>query len=255
MAALRVLVGVKRVIDYAVKVRVAAGGGGVQTQGVKHSLNPFCEIALEEAVRLKEKGAASEVIAVSVGTKASQETLRTALAVGADRAVLLEVGEGQAPGPREVAAALAALARKLQPQLVLLGKQAIDDDCNQTGQMLAAMLDWPQGTFASRLELEPGAVLVEREVDGGLERLRLRLPALLTADLRLNEPRYATLPNIMKAKKKPLEVLAAAELGGTPPDPPRLKILKLEEPPARGGGQKVPDVPALLQGLKQAGRI
>ncbi|XP_074991066.1 electron transfer flavoprotein subunit beta [Calonectris borealis] len=255
MAALRVLVGVKRVIDYAVKVRVAAGGGGVQTQGVKHSLNPFCEIALEEAVRLRERGAAAEVVAVSVGTRACQETLRTALALGADRAVLVEAGEGAAPGPREAAAALAGLVGRLRPQLVLLGKQAIDDDCNQTGQLLAAMLDWPQGTFASRVELEAGAVRVEREVDGGLERLRLRLPAVLTADLRLNEPRYATLPNIMKAKKKPLEVVAASELWGSPPAPPRLRVLKLEEPPARGGGRRVEDVASLLQELKQSGRI
>ncbi|KAM9603367.1 LOW QUALITY PROTEIN: electron transfer flavoprotein subunit beta [Morphnus guianensis] len=256
MAGLRVLVGVKRVIDYAVKVRVAAGGGGVQTQGVKHSLNPFCEIALEEAVRLRERGAAAEVVAVSVGTRACQETLRTALAVGADRGVLVEAGEGAAVGPREAAAALAGLAGRLRPHLVLLGKQAIDDDCNQTGQILAAMLDWPQGTFASRVELEGEWVRVQREVDGGLETLRLRLPAVLTADLRLNEPRYATLPNIMKAKKKPLEVMAASELwGGSLPSPPRLRVLKLEEPPPRGGGQRVEDVPALLERLRSSGRI
>ncbi|GAB0200431.1 electron transfer flavoprotein subunit beta [Grus americana] len=252
MAALRVLVGVKRVIDYAVKVRVA--GGGVQTQGVKHSLNPFCEIALEEGVRLRERGAASDVIAVSVGTRVCQETLRTALAVGADRGVLLEVGEGAAVGPREAAAALAGLVGRLQPHLVLLGKQAIDDDCNQTGQLLAAMLDWPQGTFASRVELEEGAVRVEREVDGGLETLRLRLPAVLTADLRLNEPRYATLPNIMKAKKKPLEIIPASALG-VPLPLPRLRVLKLEEPPARGGGQRVQGVPELLERLRSDGRV
>ncbi|XP_069630778.1 electron transfer flavoprotein subunit beta isoform X3 [Haliaeetus albicilla] len=206
MAGLRVLVGVKRVIDYAVKVRVAAGGGGVQTQGVKHSLNPFCEIALEEGVRLRERGAAAEVVAVSVGTRVCQ---------------------------------------------------AIDDDCNQTGQLLAAMLDWPQGTFASRVEPEGEWVRVQREVDGGLETLRLRLPAVLTADLRLNEPRYATLPNIMKAKKKPLEVVAASEFlgGGSPPAPPRLRVLKLEEPPPRGGGQRVDDVPALLERLRASGCI
>ncbi|XP_064296393.1 electron transfer flavoprotein subunit beta [Phalacrocorax carbo] len=254
MAALRVLVGVKRVIDYAVKVRVAAGGGGVQTQGVKHSLNPFCEIALEEAVRLRERGAAAEVIAASVGTRLCQETLRTALAVGADRGVLVEVGEGAALGPREVAAALAGLVGRLQPQLVLLGKQAIDDDCNQTGQLLAAMLDWPQGTFASRVALEAGAALVEREVDGGLERLRLRLPAVLTADLRLNEPRYATLPNIMKAKKKPLEVVAGSEVG-VPPGPPRLRVLRVEEPPPRKGGRRLDTVPELLERLRSDGRI
>ncbi|KAM4876202.1 electron transfer flavoprotein subunit beta isoform 3-T3 [Sylvia borin] len=254
MAALRVLVGVKRVIDFAVKVRVAPGGAGVQTQGVKHGLNPFCEIALEEAVRLREGGAASEVIAVSVGTRASQETLRTALAMGADRAVLAEVAEGAAPGPREVATALAALVGQLQPHLVLLGKQAIDDDCNQTGQLLAAMLDWPQGTFASRVELEAGWLRVQREVDGGLETLRLRLPAVLTADLRLNEPRYATLPNIMKAKKKPLQVLPAAELG-LPGGSPRLRVLRVEEPPPRAAGEKVDSVEALLGKLRHAGRI
>ncbi|XP_032940354.1 electron transfer flavoprotein subunit beta [Catharus ustulatus] len=254
MAALKVLVGVKRVIDFAVKVRVAPGGAGVQTQGVKHGLNPFCEIALEEAVRLREGGKASEVIAVSLGTKASQETLRTALAVGADRAVLAEVTEGAAPGPLEVASALAALARRLQPQLVLLGKQAIDDDCNQTAQLLAAMLDWPQGTFISRLELESGAVRVQREVDGGLETLRLRLPAVLSADLRLNEPRYATLPNIMKAKKKPLEVIPASDLGVSG-GPSRLKVLQVQEPPARAGGEKVENVETLVEKLRQSGRI
>ncbi|KAM6319716.1 LOW QUALITY PROTEIN: electron transfer flavoprotein subunit beta [Podargus strigoides] len=237
-----------------------AAGGGVQTQGVKHSLNPFCEIALEEGVRLKEGGAASEVIAVSVGTRACQETLRTALAVGADRGVLVDVGEGPAPGPREVAAALAALVGKLRPDLVLLGKQAIDDDCNQTGQLLAAMLDWPQGTFVSRVGLEawpgagpgagPGAVRVEREVDGGLETLRLRLPAVLTADLRLNQPRYATLPNIMKAKKKPLEVMGVGEVGVPSPAPSRLRVLSLAEPPPRAGGEKVESVPALLERLR-----
>ncbi|XP_072776839.1 electron transfer flavoprotein subunit beta isoform X7 [Taeniopygia guttata] len=254
MAALRVLVGVKRVIDFAVKVRVAPGGAAVQTQGVKHSLNPFCEIALEEAVRLREAGAATEVVVATLGTKASQETLRTALAMGADRAVLAELAEGAAAGPREVAVALAALARRLQPQLVLLGKQAIDDDCNQTGQILAAILDWPQGTFASRVSLEPGAVQVQREVDGGLETLRLRLPAVLTADLRLNEPRYATLPNIMKAKKKPLEVVPAADLG-VPAGPPRLRLLQLQEPPPRAGGEKVESVESLLGKLRHAGRI
>ncbi|XP_065510699.1 electron transfer flavoprotein subunit beta [Caloenas nicobarica] len=255
MAALKVLVGVKRVIDFAVKVRVAPGGKGVQTQGVKHALNPFCEIALEEAVRMKERGAAAEVVAVSVGSSACQEALRAALALGADRAVLVRAPEGP-PGPREAAAALAALVATEKPQLVLLGKQAIDDDCNQTGQLLAALLGWPQATSASRVELEPerGAARVTREVDGGLETLRLRLPALLTADLRLNEPRYATLPNIMKAKKKPLEVLDWAALG-LPPPLPRLRVLALEEPPARGGGERVPDVAALVDKLRQCGRI
>ncbi|XP_053908643.1 electron transfer flavoprotein subunit beta [Cuculus canorus] len=254
MAALRVLVGVKRVIDYAVRVRVTPDGGSVQTQGVKHSLNPFCEIALEEAVRLRERGAAAEVIAVSVGTKASQECLRSALAVGADRALLLEAPPEASLGPREVAMALTELSRRLKPNLVLLGKQAIDDDCNQTGQLLAAMLDWPQGTFASRLEVEGEAAKVEREVDGGLETLRLRLPAVLTADLRLNEPRYATLPNIMKAKKKPLEVIPLSDFG-VPAGSPRLRVLRLEEPPARTAGEKVEDAATLIQKLRNCGRI
>ncbi|XP_064904403.1 electron transfer flavoprotein subunit beta [Columba livia] len=255
MAALKVLVGVKRVIDFAVKVRVAPGGLAVQSQGVKHALNPFCEIALEEAVRLRERGAAAHVLAVSVGTSVCQETLRAALALGADRAVLVQLQEGEGPpGPREVAAALGGVVAREKPQLVILGKQAIDDDCNQTGQLLAAMLDWPQATFASRVELEPGAVRVQREVDGGLETLRLRLPALITADLRLNEPRYATLPNIMKAKKKPLEVVEWAGLG-LPPPLPRLRVLALEEPPARGGGERVDDVTALVDKLRQCGRI
>lgn len=229
------------------------GGQGVQTEGVKHSLNPFCEIALEEAVRLKERGAAAEVIAVSVGPPANQETLRTALAMGADRAVLAQVAAGAQVGPREVATVLAALAKSNKADLVLLGKQAIDDDCNQTGQMVAALLDWPQGTFASRVELEEGALRVQREVDGGLETLRLRLPAVVTADLRLNEPRYATLPNIMKAKKKPLQVVPAEELGGAPS--PRLRVLGVAEPPGRQGGARVPDVPALVEQLRQAGCI
>ncbi|KAM9510522.1 LOW QUALITY PROTEIN: electron transfer flavoprotein subunit beta [Guaruba guarouba] len=258
MAPLKVR-GVKRVIDFAVKVRVAPGGRGVQEQGVKHSMNPFCEIALEEAVRLREKGDAAEVIAVSVGTRQSQETLRTALAVGADRAVLVEVpeGGGAAPGPREVAAALRKVVERERPHVVLLGKQAIDDDCNQTGQILAALLGWPQATCISHLSLDPSAhsALLHREVDGGWERLRLRLPALLTADLRLNQPRYATLPNIMKAKKKPLELLPLAELLGTPPPPPRLRVLSLEEPPGRQGGQRVENVAALLERLAAAGRI
>ncbi|XP_030330694.1 electron transfer flavoprotein subunit beta [Strigops habroptila] len=256
MAPLKVLVGVKRVIDFAVKVRVAPGGQGVQEQGVKHSLNPFCEIALEEAVRLREKGDAAEVVVASVGTRQSQEVLRTALALGADRAVLVEVPPGgPALGPREVAAALSRLVARESPHLVLLGKQAIDDDCNQTGQLLAAALDWAQGTFVSRLALEAGAVRVQRELDGGLETLRLRLPAVLSADLRLNQPRYASLPSIMKAKKKPLELLPLPELLGCPPAPPRLRVLRLEEPPGRQGGQRVENVAALLERLAAAGRI
>ncbi|XP_062456893.1 electron transfer flavoprotein subunit beta [Rhea pennata] len=256
MAALRVLVGVKRVIDYAVKVRVRADGAAVQSDGVKHGLNPFCEIALEEAVRLRERGAAREVLAVSVGPPACQETLRAALALGADRALLVAVGPAAAAalGPPDVARLLAALARAERPDLVLLGKQAIDDDCNQTGQMLAALLDWPQGTFASRVEPEgAGAVRVEREVDGGRETLRLRLPAVLTADLRLNEPRYATLPAIMKAKKKRLEETTPAALGVSLR--PGLRVLALAEPPARQPGRRLETVPELLAELRRAGRL
>uniref|UniRef100_A0A8C3NCN7 Electron transfer flavoprotein subunit beta n=1 Tax=Geospiza parvula TaxID=87175 RepID=A0A8C3NCN7_GEOPR len=222
-------------------VRVAPGGG-VHTQGVKHSLNPFCEIALEEAVRLRE-----DILTLSL----PQETLRTALAMGADRAVLAELAEGAAAGPREVATALAALVQKLQPQLVLLGKQPILGRFPRSELVRTGL---PQGTFASRVQLEAGAVLVEREVDGGLETLRLRLPAVLTADLRLNEPRYATLPNIMKAKKKPLEVLPAAELG-VAAGPPRLKVLQVREPPPRAGGERVESVESLLGKLRHAGRI
>ncbi|XP_061224485.1 electron transfer flavoprotein subunit beta [Neopsephotus bourkii] len=264
MAPLKVLVGVKRVIDFAVKVRVAPGGHKVQDQGVKHSLNPFCEIALEEAVRLRERGQANEVIAASVGTRQSQDALRTALAVGADRAVLVEVPEGaEPPGPRQVALALAKLVERERPLLVMLGKQAIDDDCNQTGQILAAILDWPQGTFLSQLDLDPGSgsgsgsgsIRIQREVDGGLERLRLRLPALLTADLRLNQPRYATLPNIMKAKKKPLELLPLEKLLGGPPPASRLRVLRLEEPPVRQGAQRVESVAELVERLAAAGRL
>ncbi|XP_033928210.1 electron transfer flavoprotein subunit beta [Melopsittacus undulatus] len=270
MAPLKVLVGVKRVIDFAVKVRVAPGGHVVQEQGVKHSLNPFCEIALEEAVRMRERGEAAEVIAATVGSRQSQDALRTALALGADRAVLVELpgagpeqgagpgaGPGQGAGPPLVAAALAKLVEREKPQLVLLGKQAIDDDCNQTGQILAAILDWSQGTFLSRLELDPGSssVRIQREVDGGLEQLRLQLPTVLTADLRLNQPRYATLPNIMKAKKKPLEVQPLEQLLGGPVPPPRLRVLRLEEPPVRQGAQRVESVPALLERLAALGRI
>ncbi|XP_064360547.1 electron transfer flavoprotein subunit beta [Dromaius novaehollandiae] len=255
MAALRVLVGVKRVIDYAVKVRVRPDGAGVQSEGVKHSLNPFCEIALEEAVRLRERGAAREVLAVSVGPPACQETLRAALALGADRALLVALPPPAAAilTPWDVARLLAALARRESPDLVLLGKQAIDDDCNQTGQMLAALLDWPQGTFASRVAVEAGAVRVEREVDGGLETLRLRLPAVVTADLRLNEPRYATLPAIMKAKKKRLEETTAAELGVTLGS--GLRVLALAEPPARQPGRRLETTAELLAQLRQSGRL
>nr|XP_020859164.1 electron transfer flavoprotein subunit beta isoform X3 [Phascolarctos cinereus] len=215
MAELRALVGVKRVIDYAVKIRVKPDKTGVVTDGVKHSMNPFCEIAVEEAVRLKEKKLVKEVIAVSCGPKQCQETLRTALAMGADRGIHVEVPESEAErlGPLQVSRVLTALAQKEKAGLVLLGKQAIDDDCNQTGQMTAAMLDWPQGTFASKLTLEGDKVTVEREIDGGLETIRLKLPAVVTADLRLNEPRYATLPNIMDYE-------AARALGGHESQPP-----------------------------------
>src|SRR6187200_954136 len=235
---MKVLVPVKRVVDYNVKVRVKSDGSGVDIANVKMSMNPFDEIAVEESVRLKEKGVASEVVAVSCGPTACQETLRTAMAIGADRAILVET-EAELQ-PLAVAKLLKALAEREQPQLVILGKQAIDDDCNQTGQMLAALLEWPQATFASKVELAEGAASVTREVDGGLETLRLQLPAVVTTDLRLNEPRYVTLPNIMKAKKKPLETLKPEALGVDVA--PRIKTLKVVEPPKRGAGVMVPDV-------------
>ncbi len=239
---MKVLVPVKRVVDFNVKVRVKADGSGVETANVKMSMNPFDEIALEEAIRLKEAGTATEVVAVSCGVPACQETLRTALALGADRAILVETdAELQ---PLAVAKLLRAIAQKENPQLVILGKQAIDDDCNQTGQMLAALLGWPQATFASRLKLAGGKADVTREVDGGLETIAIKLPAVVTTDLRLNEPRYVTLPNIMKAKKKPLEVLKPDALGVDVT--PRLKTLKVEEPPKRKAGVKVPDARALV---------
>ena len=224
---MKVLVAVKRVVDYNVKVRVKSDGSGVDLANVKMSMNPFDEIAIEEAVRLREKGVATEVIAVSCGVAQCQETLRTAMAIGADRAILIETdAELQ---PLAVAKLLKALVDREQPGLVILGKQAIDDDCNQTGQMLAALGDWPQATFASKVEVADGHALVTREVDGGLETLRLSLPAIITTDLRLNEPRYVTLPNIMKAKKKPLEVLTPDALGVDVA--PRIKTLKVTEPP------------------------
>ncbi|MGV8826034.1 electron transfer flavoprotein subunit beta/FixA family protein, partial [Methylibium petroleiphilum] len=233
---MKALVAVKRVVDYNVKVRVKSDGTGVDTANVKMSMNPFDEIAVEEAVRLKEKGAVSEVIAVSCGVTQCQETLRTAMAIGADRAILVECTEELQP--LAVAKLLKALADKEQPQLVILGKQAIDDDCNQTGQMLAALAGWPQATFASKVEILDGRAQVTREVDGGLETVSVALPAVVTTDLRLNEPRYVTLPNIMKAKKKTLEVLKPADLGIDVT--PRLKTLKVSEPPKRGAGIKVP---------------
>jgi electron transfer flavoprotein beta subunit len=248
---MRVLVPVKRVVDYNVKVRVKSDGTGVDIANVKMSMNPFDEIAVEEAVRLKEKGSASEIVAVSCGVPACQETLRTAMAIGADRAILVDTAEELQP--LAVAKLLAAIVRKEQPQLVILGKQAIDDDCNQTGQMLAALLDWPQATFASKVEVSGDTVTVTREVDGGLETLALALPAVVTTDLRLNEPRYVTLPNIMKAKKKPLETLTPDGLGVDAK--PRLQTLKVTEPPKRGAGVKVPDVATLVAKLKNEAKV
>jgi electron transfer flavoprotein beta subunit len=248
---MKVLVAVKRVVDYNVKVRVKSDGSGVDLANVKMSMNPFDEIAIEEAVRLREKGVATEVIAVSCGVAQCQETLRTAMAIGADRAILIETDvELQ---PLAVAKLLKSLVDREQPGLVILGKQAIDDDCNQTGQMLAALGDWPQATFASKVEVADGSALVTREVDGGLETLRLSLPAIITTDLRLNEPRYVTLPNIMKAKKKPLEMLTPAALGVDVA--PRIKTLKVTEPPKRAAGIKVPDVATLVSKLKNEAKV
>ena len=248
---MKVLVAVKRVVDYNVKVRVKADGSGVDTSNVKMSMNPFDEIAVEEAVRLKEKGAATEIIAVSCGMAACQETLRTALALGADRAILVETAvELQ---PLAVAKLLKALVDKEQPRLVLLGKQAIDDDANQTGQMLAALLGWPQGAFASKVELAGDRATIRREVDGGIETIDIGLPAVVTADLRLNEPRYATLPNIMKAKKKPLETIKPDALGVDVTS--RLTTLKVVEPPKRQGGGKVIDVAQLVDKLRNEAKV
>ena len=248
---MKVLVAVKLVVDANVKVRVRADGSGVETSGLKHSINPFCEIAVEEAVRLKEKGAASEIVVVSVGPAAAQEALRTALALGADRAV--HVTTDAELQPLGVAKALAKIARDEAPDLLLLGKQAIDDDCNQTGQMLAALLGWPQGTFASGIALTGDGIEVTREIDGGLETLALRLPAVVTTDLRLNTPRYASLPNIMKAKKKPLTAVAPDDLGVDLT--PRLVTLKVEEPATRQGGVIVPDVATLLEKLRAEAKV
>jgi electron transfer flavoprotein beta subunit len=239
---MKVLVPVKRVVDYNVKVRVKSDGSGVDIANVKMSMNPFDEIALEEAMRLKEAGKVTEVIAVSCGVTQSQETLRTGMAIGADRAILVETSVELEP--LAVAKLLKAVADKEQPQLIILGKQAIDDDSNQTGQMLAALLGWPQATFASKVVLEEGKVTVTREVDGGLETLALTLPAIVTTDLRLNEPRYVTLPNIMKAKKKQLDVMKPEDLGVDVT--PRLKTLKVVEPAKRSAGIKVPDAATLV---------
>jgi electron transfer flavoprotein beta subunit len=248
---LKILVTVKRVVDYNVKVRVKSDGTGVDIANVKMSMNPFDEIAVEEAVRLREAGVATEVIAVSAGVTQSQETLRTALAIGADRAILIESSvELQ---PLAVAKLLKALVDKEQPQLVILGKQAIDDDSNQTGQMLAALAGLPQGTFASKVVVADSKATVSREVDGGADMLSLKLPAVITTDLRLNEPRYVTLPNIMKAKKKPLETIKPEDLGVDVT--PRLKTLKVVEPPKRSAGVKVPDVKTLVEKLKTEAKV
>ncbi len=248
---MKVLVPVKRVVDYNVKVRVKSDNTGVDIANVKMSMNPFDEIAIEEAVRLKEKGVATEVIAVSCGVTQCQETLRTAMAIGADRAILVETAEELQP--LAVAKLLKALVDKEQPGLILLGKQAIDDDCNQTGQMLAALCDLPQATFASKVEVVDGKVRVTREVDGGAETLSLSLPAVVTTDLRLNEPRYVTLPNIMKAKKKQMEVFKPADLGVD--IKAHLKTLKVVEPPKRSAGVKVPDVATLVAKLKNEAKV
>jgi electron transfer flavoprotein beta subunit len=248
---MKVLVPVKRVVDYNVKVRVKSDGSGVDVANVKMSMNPFDEIAVEEAMRLKEGGSATEVIAVSCGDTKCQETLRTAMAIGADRAVLVETDvELQ---PLAVAKLLKAVADKELPQLVILGKQAIDDDCNQTGQMLAALLGWPQATFASRVVIDGDRVSVTREVDGGLETISLALPAVITTDLRLNEPRYVTLPNIMKAKKKQLDIFKPADLGVDVT--PRLKTVKVVEPPKRSAGVMVPDVATLVAKLRNEAKV
>ena len=253
--SLRVLVGCKRVIDYAVKIRVKPDKTGVVTQNVKHSMNPFAEIALEEAVRLKEAKLASEVVAFSCGPAQSQETLRVALAMGADKAIHVEVDDATAEKmePIHVAKMLAKIAADEKFDVVLLGKQAIDDDANQTGQMLAGFLDWPQATHCSKLESEDGTFKVTREIDGGLEQIKVKLPAVFTADLRLNEPRYATLPNIMKAKKKPLEKKTPADFGVE--IKPSFEILEVSDPPVRQAGIKVPDVATLVGKLKEAGKI
>ena len=248
---MKVLVPVKRVVDYNVKVRVKSDGSGVDIANVKMSMNPFDEIALEEAMRLKEAGKVTEVIAVSCGVTQAQETLRTGMAIGADRAILVETSADLEP--LAVAKLLKAVADKEQPQLIILGKQAIDDDSNQTGQMLAALLGWPQATFASKVVLEEGKVTVTREVDGGLETLALTLPAIVTTDLRLNEPRYVTLPNIMKAKKKQLDVVKPEDLGVDVT--PRLKTLKVVEPAKRSAGIKVPDAATLVAKLRNEAKV
>ena len=248
---MKIIVPVKRVVDYNVKIRVKADGSGVDLANVKMSMNPFDEIAVEEALRIKEAGKATEVVVVSIGPAGAAETLRTGLAMGADRGIHVKTDE--TVEPLSVAKILKAVADAEQPGLMILGKQAIDDDMNATGQMLAALLGWPQGTFASKIEIGDGTFTVTREVDGGLQTVELKSPAIVTTDLRLNEPRYASLPNIMKAKKKPIETLAPAALGVDVA--PRLVTLKVEEPPKRKGGAKVPDVAALIDKLRNEAKV
>jgi electron transfer flavoprotein beta subunit len=248
---MKILVAIKRVIDYNVKIRVKADQTGVETANVKMSMNPFDEIAVEEALRLREAGAASEVVAITIGAAKSQETLRTALAMGADRGILVETAADLQP--LAVSKILAALVRREDPAIVILGKQAIDDDNNQTGQMLAALLGWPQGTFASKLTLKEGAAEVTREIDGGLESVSLTLPAVISTDLRLNEPRYATLPNIMKAKKKPTDTYTPDALGVEVA--PRLAVLRVTEPPSRKAGIKVSNVAELVEKLRNEAKV
>lgn len=245
---MKILVPVKRVVDYNVKIRVRPGGSGIDLANVKMSMNPFDEIAVEEAVRIKEKGGASEIIAVSIGPAKAQETIRTALAIGADRGIHIETPDGALVEPLAVAKLLKSVVDTEKPDLVILGKQAIDDDCNQTGQMLAGLLGWPQGTFASKVVLDEGSVHVTREVDGGLETLKLKMPAVVTTDLRLNEPRYPSLPNIMKAKKKPLETKKPDDFGVD--ITPRLKVQNITEPATRKAGVRVDSVAELVEKLK-----
>jgi electron transfer flavoprotein beta subunit len=250
---MKILVPVKRAVDKDVKIRVKADGSGVELANVKMSMNPFDEIAVEEAIRLKEAGKATEIVCASIGPQQASETIRTALAMGADRGILVKT-DGAAVEPLAVAKILKAIAAAEQPGLIILGKQAIDDDCNQTGQMLAALLGWPQGTFASKVALDGDAVMVTREVDGGLQTVQLKMPAIVTTDLRLNEPRYASLPNIMKAKKKPIDEKTAADYGVDVK--PRLEVVKTAEPPTRKAGVKVKTVAELIDKLKnEAGAI
>jgi electron transfer flavoprotein beta subunit len=253
LAAMKILVPVKRAVDKDVKIRVKADGSGVELGNVKMSMNPFDEIAVEEAIRLKEAGKATEIVCASIGPQQAAETIRTALAMGADRGILVKT-DGAAVEPLAVAKILKAIADAEQPGLIILGKQAIDDDCNQTGQMLAALLGWPQGTFASKVALDGDAIMVTREVDGGLQTVKLKMPAIVTTDLRLNEPRYASLPNIMKAKKKPIDEKTAADYGVDVK--PRLEVVKTTEPPVRKAGVKVKTVAELIDKLKnEAGAI